>query len=673
MPASNSIVAHIWFSSEAYEKAILRFDQDEIMAEVDSGRVLKGQNSDGIFFEISDGFSLDNAGNTRIEKMKARLKIQLKPTIVCKHPYTNVGGQLVEDIFPPSTSGFYGRLLSGKSNAVFFIHQIESSELFWLAIVESDSSRIYETQIIKPYEAEALSLNEDNQIINSWYSQSIKNQSNMRKEILSILDEPSQSRKELSKILDNVYIPNLEIGNTIRDTYNQIVPSSFPEEIRDELMTFLTYVVQNKFPDEDPLSYFFKFSSMIVLEDLLSNHLMHVLDGTDFPPYVKLMILAEREQLQAPKRAVSDVVMNSPWLLYSQKCAEMRPNWLDISLDSVRELTKSKRIVVGLPTTKSEAKRSKQSWKKRFAEISYGLLLRGVIDPATLSLVELVYLGAAYRWPHRHMKFISRLGGISENAPHLQVMLMPSSSTERVKRVLPGILHVKWSKRISNYRLYDSKSKQWKVPIDQIIDSIDTKSSIKKLTKEYDGLKIPEPYMISKDDAKVADLVAEGIASFYLESPGFLKNLDLDNRLVSKTITKLVERKIMEVSYAVSDPSLVSLAIIVQGESGSVTALASSFLKYAPTSSVRLNEMSDNGIILSRLPEESIYDIANQLTTRGLENELNVRCMRPTTFRRYTSNLYQRLLREDGTWDDDVSAFLSQARSRRKEMSESNA
>ena len=58
-------------------------------------------------------------------------------------------------------------------------------------------------------------------------------------------------------------------------------------------------------------------------------------------------------------------------------------------------------------------------------------------------------------------------------------------------------------------------------------------------------------------------------------------------------------------------------------------------------------------------------------STNPVENGVNIRCMRPTTFRRYTSNLYQRLLKDDGTWDDDVSAFLSQARSKRKELSDS--
>ena len=116
-----------------------------------------------------------------------------------------------------------------------------------------------------------------------------------------------------------------------------------------------------------------------------------------------------------------------------------------------------------------------------------------------------------------------------------------------------------------------------------------------------------------------------------------------------------------------------SLAVIIQGKNSKVYSLVSSFMINTPTTYARLNEAGENAVLLTRLPEKSVYEIVSQLTSRGLEQDVNIRCMRPTTFRRYTSNLYQRLLREDGTWDDDVSAFLSQARSKRKELSKSKA
>jgi len=86
-----------------------------------------------------------------------------------------------------------------------------------------------------------------------------------------------------------------------------------------------------------------------------------------------------------------------------------------------------------------------------------------------------------------------------------------------------------------------------------------------------------------------------------------------------------------------------------------------------------LNDTQDHAVLISRLPQSTAYDLASSLPERGFDLDLNIRCMRPTIFQSYTHNLYQRLLKDDGTWDDDVSAFLSQARSKRKELSESNA
>ena len=129
----------------------------------------------------------------------------------------------------------------------------------------------------------------------------------------------------------------------------------------------------------------------------------------------------------------------------------------------------------------------------------------------------------------------------------------------------------------------------------------------------------------------------------------------------------------MKLTYEISDSQLISLAIVLQGSSETVTSIVSELLRSTPTCYSRLNIEGDNGVVLTRIPEESVYDIVSQLQNQSFERDINIRCMRPTTFRRYTSNLYQRLLKDDGTWDDDMSAFLSQARSKRKQLSESNA
>jgi hypothetical protein len=58
------------------------------------------------------------------------------------------------------------------------------------------------------------------------------------------------------------------------------------------------------------------------------------------------------------------------------------------------------------------------------------------------------------------------------------------------------------------------------------------------------------------------------------------------------------------------------------------------------------------------------------LPSRGQEEGLTIRCLQPRTLWNYTRTLYQRLLKDSGTWDEDVSGFLSQARSMKKTLSE---
>jgi hypothetical protein len=462
------------------------------------------------------------------------------------------------------------------------------------------------------------------------------------------------------------------MGNTMEKTLTQIVPTKFPGPIRKELMAFLAYVIQNKLPNEDPLTYMSRFSSTTILGNLIQGHLMHLTDKTDWPSYVKLMILAARGQLRYPKRALPDSVLSDPWFMYAQKCSELLPNWLNIAVNSARELNESGRLVLGLPTTKSAARKSRASWKRRFAEMSYDLMMRGHVDASALGLVELVYLGAAYRWPHRHMKFITRLGASSENPPYLQVMLMPLNAAERVRRALPSVLNVAWSARTLNLDLLNQRTNTWDIPVEPIVESLEKKSTMRKLMNRFGGREAPEMYAMSREDTKVVDFISDGVILSSLENMEYLDNLELEKKRIRRILRDLARRRIIRLVYEVSDPNLITLAVILQGEKETVTSVISEFLTSTPTTFARIDETGESGVLLSRLPEESAQVIAAQLASRAIAYGANIRCMRPTAFRGYTSNLYQRLLKPDGTWDDDVSAFLSQARSKRKELSESN-
>jgi len=250
---------------------------------------------------------------------------------------------------------------------------------------------------------------------------------------------------------------------------------------------------------------------------------------------------------------------------------------------------------------------------------------------------------------------------------------MPKTAAERVKRVLPSVIEVAWSTRTVNLDLYDYRSKSWDVSLRRIVESIDKESSKRKLVRRFTNSSRRDTYQLNHEEAKVAGLVSKDIFLVDFERKGHFNYWDLDGNRIHSILTNLHKRGVVDITYCVSDSQLVSIATIAQGKSKHITSLTESFLDNSATSLVMLNKGADMAVILSMLPEEVAYELAVELPNYGVPRDVIIRCLRPTVFRSFTYDLYYRLLKADGTWDDDVSAFLSQARSKRKELSESNA
>jgi len=664
----------IWTKKSSSINGSIIIDREGMSIKLDSGKTVSINDKVNLFYEMTVQILPEIDGKKRITELKSPVKISLKPLILTYRMYNPQGGQYIEDIFPPSTLGFYGRMKSGNEQFLYIAQEIENDSRLWLTIADPKTGQIFEAHPIYKYEAGSLALIDSQEFSKIW-SEAIGSAipSSETDEILSVLDSPSVSWSDFAKLLGDISIPNPKLGKTMRETLTQIIPSSFPSEVQEQLMLFLAFVLKKGIPAEDPITYLNKFWSFPILGALLEGHLMCLVDEAEWPPYLKLITLADRKHLIAPTRAIDDVVSDSPWLLFWQKTMERFPNWFDIAAGMVKELSDRGRVVSKPPITESAAKKSKELWKKRLAILTYELRIVGRVNSKALGLNELVYIGAAYRWPHRHMRFITRLGSSADNSPFLQVLVMPPSAAAQVQRVLPSIMTVSWSTRTSNIDIFDMKKKTWEIPAERIISSIGNAISIKKMTNKFGIKKSVDSYRITKDEAKVADLVTEGIRLSGLERSEYLAPWELDRRKVQHLLSNLSDRGVIQLFYDASDQKLISLATIVHGPPEKVASLCSSFLECTPTTLAMLGGGGQQSILLSRLPETPAYDLATQLPTLGLEYGLTIRCLRPTTFQSYGHNLFQRLLKEDGTWDDDVSIFLSQARSKRRELSESNA
>ncbi|MFW9957172.1 MAG: hypothetical protein ACFFCT_03795 [Candidatus Odinarchaeota archaeon] len=674
MPSLDDVSVRIWSRDGTSNNGSIIINREGMSIRLGTGKTISIKEGMDILYEMNVQIIPEMNGRQKTTDLKSPVRISLKPSVLTYRTYNPQGGQYIEDVFPPSTLGFYGRMKSGNEQFLYIAQEIENDSRLWLTIANPKTGQILEAHPIYKYEAGALSLIDSQEFSIIW-SEAIGSAipSSEREEVLSVLDSPSVSWSDFAKLLGDISIPNPKLGKTMRETLTRIIPSSFPSEVQEQLMLFLAFIIKKGVPTEDPITYLNKFWSFPIFGALLEGHLMFMADEAEWPPYLKLITLADRKHLIAPTRAIDDIVSDSPWLLFWQKTVEQFPNWFDIAAGVVKELNDRGQVTIKSPVTESAAKKSKDSWKKRLAILTYELRIVGKVNSHVLGLNELVYLGAAYRWPHRHMRFITRLGSSGDNSPYLQVLVMPPSAATLVKRVLPSIMDVSWSVRTSNIDLFNIEKKTWEIPTERIISSIGNVSSIKKMTNRFGIEKSVDSYRITKEEAKIADLVTEGIRLSGLERSEYLAPWGLDRKKVQHLLSNLSDRGVIQLFYDASDQKLISLATIIHGPSEKVLSLCSSFLEYTPTTLAMLGDGGQQSILLSRLPETPAYELATQLAILGIEQGLTIRCLRPTTFQSYSHNLYQRLLKEDGAWDDDVSAFLSQARAKRRELSETNA
>jgi hypothetical protein len=656
------IVVDTWITPEDAKRGTLNVKDGEAKIVLESGEVISSKNNSNVTY------SLLNVSGGPLNR------IFLNPSLVTELSYAADIGQVSEDIFPPSSGGFYGRIRAGKEKAVFIIQKIVHDTRFWLIIGNSRTGKIFETQIIQPYEAEALGLIDDQEIQESWDEKLwFDKRELLEREIRNILEEPSPSWDIISRLFVGSDVSDdIVRAKTMRSTLAQLVPDTFPEDVRDYLMAFLASVMMERIKIDEllnPSSYLYA-SPMFTA--LIRGHFRCKIDDNKWPPYLDLIQQSASGQIGQPKRTLPDTTDRS-WRILWQKMIESFPKWFGTAIISAQELNESNKLKLRLPITKSQAMKSKKLRKKRLAAMTYGLRMSGHVNSKTIGLSELLYIGVAYRWPHRHMRYITRLGEVSDNPPHLQVITAPPSAVERIIRTLPTCIKVAWSNRAVNLKLYDIESDSWNIPIDKILASVNGILSKRKIARRFGSNASPKIHQVTPLETKVLGIASSLVNLEDFEIPEYFEYWDLNRKDVSSAIKKLHKEGVLNISYEVTDPRLVSLSTVIQGNSEQVTSLVNALLNYAPTSVAMLNEQFDTGVVMSRFPEDTAYTLASKLTQLGLETKLGIRCMRPRTFRSYTSTLYRRLLQPDGTWDNDVNAFLSQARSKRRELSESNA
>ncbi len=657
--------------SSSGEKSELVVTGNTVLIKSISGEVTHPNASDE-YFTVHSSINVGKDGRSRIEELDQRNEVLLSPKLVTRKPYSKGMGQMPDPFWPPATMGWFGRVLGGKDEATFTIQQMKNSQNYWLTISDSNTDTIYESHMIQNYECGVLELQEEwelNDSMNRYFGQ--EDSERARENVLRMLKGPPPPWEEIVELTKGVVIPDLQIGNTMRESLEPLVPLSFPTNVREELMAFLAWITKREIPKTDPVDFFGGLRATPTLGTLIMGHMQCVVDSIEPPQYVRLMNLAEKKQLELSGRPAHTLAEKTPWLVFWEKVYAMFPSWYGRVRKFFVDLNHSDKVASSLPVSRSAAKRSTKAWIDRFALFCVGVRLRVDIKTHAIGLRTLAYFGSAHRWPHKHMAWITRLGELGENPPHLQIMQIPPHSTERIRRVLPNIMEVAWSGRAVNLDLFDI-DKGWKSSTDKILESLQRRATIRKLRTRYGKWKGTQVHQIDKDEAKVLDIAARTVDLTDLEDKKVMDYWGLTRAKIRSVLTRLRDKKIVDLVYQPDEPSLVSLFSVVQGPSGSVYALANAFLEHTPTSLVMIDNEGKKLIVLSRMPNEDVYHLMSTLPSRGQEEGLTIRCLQPRAIWNYTRTLYQRLLRNDGTWDDDVSGFLSQLRSMKKTLSEGN-
>lgn len=644
------VVAHLFNGKSEYGVAI--YDTSGPYIQLDNGEKLDDSNE--ILFELANGAS-------RYLPLQSNELVVLRPTFQIQMKYSS-SGIGTDYFYPPSTNNWITHAAGNEDQALYVVQDIHNADRKLLTIVPHHESNEFKAFKVFAYETTLLTMKRD--LIAS--TELLKEQKESP-ELYAALENKKPTWELLGKLVEDITIPNLTLKPTMEETLEQLVPKSFPQIARKQIMAFLSWLDTAAIPSDDPVEFRQKFGKATIFCSLVSGHLRCLLDGVKPPPYVRIMMLANAGQLSLTERPPPIEFEKNPWFLAQYRLYELFPDWMDRVLTIAEELNNKGEIITELPISKQEAQKSREAWSNRFALSSQGLLMRGHVQKDVVGLKTLVYVGSAHKWPHKHLEFSARLGFQQDRSSQIQVMVVPPSVVERVTRLFPNIHAIDWEMNASNLSLYNFKARNWKINSTLIYKSLERKRSIKQLKNEFGSLTTKMPVKLTKNQAVVLDMISWLMYLQHLEYGRYSEYYNLETAEIQRILNELRNMGVFKLSYLMEMQKLASIFVSAKGPSNHVCSLSRAFLKHAPTADVRITNEGSSSFIISRVPEDESFKLLTTLPSIASEHEVNLKAYPISAYIGYRNNLYQRLLKEDRSWDDDVSDLLSQARLRSKD------
>ncbi len=610
------------------------------------------ENHEGVRFSFHEDSEL-------AKKLGSDKQFTLSPEIVIELNYSPELTSRIQ-MYPPSTDGWLTHVVDTGYQSVFTVQKVIGTDKKLLTVIDSATGKVYFGGLVLSYEPAILMMNRDwiiyNEIIHSDSSDT---------GMIDDLKNESVSWSTLSNLVEGVTIPNLSMKETAEETLSQLVPASFSPAIRKQIISFLGWLDDAEIPNEDPVEFAVKLGSVRVYRTLVRGHIKCLVDNVESPQYVRILQLADRGQLEFSERAPVEAAETDSWYLVNLKLDEIFPSWMGRVVQSALYLQNQDKIVTDLPISRDDARKSRKAWSERFAMANHGLFMRGHINKESLGLIPVQYIGGAHRWPHKHLEWSARIG-FYEKPQYIQIMLMPSSAIERITRILPTLHPIDWEMSSVNLSLFNDQEQKWKTKTSLISKSLERKRSLRQLTNEFHKWKGNKFHQLSQEQARILDLISWGFYLSSLEFGRYTKYSGKNNSEILQELEYMRDQGLFNLQYFLIPKNLRSLCINATGPSVKICSLSRAFLKHTPSTQIRITEQGTSCTIISRVPDDEYHSFARAITETATENNVSLKTYPISAYAGYRNNLYSRLLKMDGTWDDDVSGLLSQVRLRLK-------
>ncbi|MHA1742248.1 MAG: hypothetical protein ACTSVD_09175 [Candidatus Thorarchaeota archaeon] len=613
-------------------------------------------------YTISVAVLPDVDGGSRVVPLDRPVRVLMKPILMTWRPYLkeNISS---DNMYPPSSDRWATRMTGRSTLALYVVQCTQDSKRLWMTVIDRNG-HIHEAHTIRNYEFPMLQMEEDWLVmVNNFAALAQKRPEEVRREILSILDEKPPTWGELARIAEGIELHELKIKKTMGETLEQLVPPSFRGPVREEIKAFLAHKIRRRKRNVDVVALAFDTAGARWFKSFMTLDIQVMLEEMREPPYVKMLWEAAREG-EVSWRSKDQSLARAPEIAALEKLFRVQPDWRYRAIKYARILGRQDVVSLRMPVERPQAAGSRELAKDRFALLHYGFSVKSYLNPQAVGLVGMVSLSPAFRWPHRHMAWSATLSGQVMSLKHVQYMVVPPPVVETVTREIGNTLEVDWSVGVVNKQLFNPKKNRWESKGDRIATGATRSRTIRQLRSEFGGWDGKSVWNLETNDITAIDATAANFYLAYTEMKGFERVFGSSRDDLEDVLEKLLRRRIVGIVYRPQMLRLASVLFDIEGEEANLLALVRSILRHVPAANALVGRTRKRSVVMAKVPVEEVRYYLTEFP-REVEHVMHVRTARLVSFRSYQNTLLQRLHRSDGTWEDDITALLEQRHSQR--------